>query len=56
MPLHSAPLALRMGYKPELCPITEDYGQRVLRLPLYADMTKADAEYVSEAVKTILRK
>lgn len=56
VPLHSAPLALRMGYKPEMCPITEDYGQRVLRLPLYADMTKSDAEYVAESVKQILCK
>lgn len=56
VPLHSAPLAIRMGYKPEMCPITEDYGQRVLRLPLYADMTKADAEYVAESVKQILYK
>lgn len=56
VPLHSAPLAIRMGYKPEMCPITEDYGQRVLRLPLYADMTKADAEYVAESVKQILCK
>lgn len=56
VPLHSAPYGLGLGYKPEDCPITEDYGQRVLRLPLYADMTAADAEYVVDAIKEILRK
>lgn len=56
VPLHSAPLALKLGYKPELCPITEDYGKRVLRLPLYADMTTDDAELVVNSIKEILMK
>lgn len=54
VPLHSAPMGLKLGYKAERCPITEDYGERVLRLPLYADMTIEDAEYVVENVKQIL--
>lgn len=56
VPLHSAPMGLKLGYNPEQCPVTEDYGQRVLRLPLYADMTKNDAEFVVENVKEILCK
>lgn len=56
VPLHSAPLGLKLGYNPEQCPVTEDYGQRVLRLPLYADMSKQDAEYVVENIKQILCK
>lgn len=54
VPLHSAPMGLRCGYYPKDCPITEDYGKRVLRLPLYADMTIAEAEFVVESVKKIL--
>ena len=54
MPLHSAPYGLQIGYRPEACPVTEDYGQRVLRLPLYADMTVQDAEMVSEEIGKIL--
>ena len=56
VPLHSAPMGLRCGYKPETCPVTEDYGKRVLRLPLYADMTTDDTEFVVENVKLILEK
>lgn len=56
VPLHSSPLGLKMGYNPEKCPVTEDYGQKVLRLPLYADMTTDDAYYVSETIKNILCK
>lgn len=54
VPLHSAPYALKLGYKPEQCPITEDYGERVLRLPLYADMSSDDTIKVIEAIKEIL--
>lgn len=54
VPLHSAPMGLQLGYNPEQCPITEDYGQRVLRLPLYADMTVDDSLYVIEEIKKIL--
>ncbi len=56
VPLHSAPMGIKLGYKPEECPVTEDYGARVLRLPLYADMTKEDALKVSAAVSEILHR
>ena len=56
VPLHSAPLGRKLGYNPETCPVTEDYGQRVLRLPLYADMTSTEAELVCEKIKKILKK
>ena len=56
VPLHSAPYGLAQGYTPEMCPITEDYGKRDLRLPLYTDMTKDDAEYVVEQIRNILTK
>ncbi len=55
VPLHSAPLGRKLGYNPETCPVTEDYGQRVLRLPLYADMTSTDAEFICEKIKKVLR-
>lgn len=54
VPLHSAPYGRQIGYKPEDCPITEDYGNRTLRLPLYADMTKEDASFVCEKIKNVL--
>lgn len=54
VPLHSSPMGQKLGYRAEDCPVTEDFGARVLRLPLYADMTTADAETVARAVIEIL--
>lgn len=54
VPLHSAPMGQKLGWKPEDCPVTEEYGQRTLRLPLYADMTRQDAEQIVVAVREIL--
>lgn len=50
VPLHSAPMGQKLGWKKEDCPITEEYGARILRLPLYADMTVMQAEIVVERI------
>ena len=55
VPLHSSPMGKKLGWKEQDCPITEDLGARTLRLPLYADMTKQDAEMVVEKVKAALK-
>lgn len=55
VPLHSSPMGRKLGYEPEMVPVTEDYGARVLRLPLYADMTTEDALRVAGEVSDILR-
>lgn len=55
VPLHSAPYGIKLGYKPSDCPVTEDYGQRVLRLPLYADMTVEKARFVALSVIKLLK-
>ena len=54
VPLHSSPMGKRLGWKPEDCPVTEAYGSRVLRLPLYADMTTEDTERVVNEIQRIL--
>lgn len=54
VPLHSSPMGIKLGYTPEMLPVTEDLGNRTLRLPLYADMASEDAEYVVKMVKSIL--
>ncbi|MCM1054512.1 MAG: dTDP-4-amino-4,6-dideoxygalactose transaminase [Bacteroides sp.] len=55
VPLHSAPKGLQLGWNPQDCPVTEDYGKRVLRLPLYADMSTEQAEMVAGKVYDILK-
>ena len=58
VPLHSAPMGRKLseqyGIKYD-CPITEDYGSRVIRLPLHAGMTKDDAVKVAENAIEVLR-
>ena len=56
VPLHSAPMGRRLGYSEGDCPVTEDYGKRTLRLPLYADMTDSDVNKVLEGIFDILDK
>ena len=50
VPLHSAPMGQKLGYKKRDCPVTEDYGERVLRLPLSAEMSSDQAECVVDAI------
>ena len=46
IPLHSAPLGIELGNKPNDLEITEKYHSRLLRLPLYPDMEQKDYETV----------
>lgn len=55
VPLHSSPMGMRLGWKAVDCPVTEEYGKTVLRMPLYADMTVDNTEYVIETVARILK-
>ena len=34
--------------------VTEDLGKRILRLPLYVDMTIEGAEFVVETIKKVI--
>ena len=54
VPLHSAPYGLKLGYTPEMLPVTEDLAKCILRLPLYVDMTSEDAMYVVDSIKEVL--
>lgn len=55
VPLHSAPYGRSLGYNPQDCPVTEDYGRRTLRLPLYADMTIENVEMVVADIGRIIK-
>lgn len=54
VPLHSSPMGKKLGWQPEDCPVTEDYGARTLRLPLYADLSGDEQERVISAIREIL--
>ncbi|GGK55710.1 dTDP-4-amino-4,6-dideoxy-D-glucose transaminase [Planomonospora parontospora subsp. parontospora] len=52
-PLHAAPAGIRYG-RPAAggCPVTERVADRLVRLPLFADMTESDVARVIGAVRT----
>ena len=54
MPLHSAPYGLKLGYKPEDVPLTEDLGNRIVRLPFYTSLADEGLEYTIDNMKAIL--
>jgi dTDP-4-amino-4,6-dideoxygalactose transaminase len=52
-PLHSAPAGTRYGRVAEGgCPVTEQVADRLVRLPLYADLSEAGLTRVINAVRT----
>ena len=46
IPLHTAPAGLQLGYKVGDFPITEDIANRLLRLPLYPEITNEQICYI----------
>jgi UDP-4-amino-4,6-dideoxy-N-acetyl-beta-L-altrosamine transaminase len=53
MPVYWHPYYRALGYKKGLCPVAEDFYQKVMSIPLYAAMSKNDASYVIKAVSAL---
>jgi dTDP-4-amino-4,6-dideoxygalactose transaminase len=51
LPLHLSPMGRRYGGKPGDCPVTEDISDRLVRLPLFGQMTEDQLETVVAAVR-----
>lgn len=54
IPLHTSPMGINLGYKEGDLPVTEEYAKRILRLPLYPDMTNQELQFICEKVHKIL--
>jgi dTDP-4-amino-4,6-dideoxygalactose transaminase len=54
LPLHSSPMGISFGYKAEDLPITEDLGNKIVRLPFYADLADNGLDYCIESIETVL--
>lgn len=50
VPLHTSPMGQSMGYHPGDLPVTEELADRLLRLPLYYDLTEPEVLRVAEAI------
>jgi len=55
VPLHSSPMGRRFGYRPEDVPRTEDLAQRIVRLPLYADLADQGLDDCLEGIGVVMR-
>jgi dTDP-4-amino-4,6-dideoxygalactose transaminase len=51
IPLHLSPMGQRFGGKPGDCPVAEDVSGRLLRLPLYNELSESEQARVIEAVQ-----
>ncbi len=55
VPLHLSPMGRKWGYKDGSLPVTEDLSARLLRLPLYYDLTAGDQEEVCRHIQQFLK-
>ncbi len=56
IPLHSAPAGLAQGYHKEDLPLTEEYAGRLLRLPLFSNMSESDLSHIVNSVYSFFGK
>ncbi|HHX37547.1 MAG TPA: dTDP-4-amino-4,6-dideoxygalactose transaminase [Clostridiaceae bacterium] len=56
VPLHSSPFGRELGNTPEMCPITELYASKIIRLPLHFNLTQEQVDTVCEAVVDVVNK
>lgn len=54
IPVYLQPYYAGLGFKPGLCPQAEDYYNRMLAIPMYAQLTEADQQTVIDALHTTL--
>ena len=52
LPLHLAPMGQKYGYTAGACPVTEHVSERLVRLPFYNDLTRAQQARVVAALKS----
>jgi dTDP-4-amino-4,6-dideoxygalactose transaminase len=52
--LHLQPAYCHLGYKEGDFPITEECARQVLSLPMYPELTRAQIEEVTQAIKEFL--
>ncbi len=49
-PLHVSGMGRKFGFNPGDCPVTEDISDRLVRLPLYSDLTGTEIAAVCEGI------
>jgi dTDP-4-amino-4,6-dideoxygalactose transaminase len=54
IPIHLQPAYKDLGYKRGDFPITEAHAQRILSLPMYAELTPESIKYVAQSIRAVL--
>lgn len=54
LPLHTSDMGKVLGYREGDLPVTENVSRRLLRLPMYADLSKTDQEYIIACIYDII--
>ncbi len=54
MPLHSAPMGQKLGYKSQDLPRTQEIAARIVRLPLYAELANDGLDYALGSMELVL--
>lgn len=54
VPLHTSEVGIKMGYKKGDLPVTEEYSARLLRLPMFADLTQDEQKYIIDKMISLL--
>lgn len=54
IPIHLQPAYRELGYKRGDFPVTEAYAQRILSLPMYAELTPDQIKYIAGAVNSFM--
>ncbi len=52
LPLNTSEMGMKLGGYTGQCPVTEDISDRLVRLPMFADMTSEEQAYVIEVVQS----
>lgn len=56
IPVYLQPYYQNLGYKKNLCPISEDFYQREISIPMYPLMDEADVDYVINKIFKVFEK
>lgn len=54
VPLHSSPMGIKFGYKPDDLSLTEDVASRIVRLPFYTELAERGLGYCISAMRSAL--
>ena len=55
IPLHLSPMGIKLGYSKGDFPITEDLSNRLVRLPMYYELSDSEIDYIIKKIKVILQ-